>query len=137
MVLSAPLLAAYAIDDPTPLMPATEEMLTTADGRPEALAPASSRLRAARTIWNGPMVLTPYRRWKSSADNPSRSAWATCLVVPALLTSTSSRPQPLAAATILRQSSSRDTSPCALTNFAAPALRQASAVASASLWLDE
>jgi hypothetical protein len=62
MVLSAPLLAAYAIDEPTPLMPATDEMLTTDDARPDALAPASSRLRAARTIWNGPMVLTLNRR---------------------------------------------------------------------------
>ncbi len=60
MVLSAPLLAAYAIEEPMPLMPATDDTLTTADARPDAFAPASSRLRAARTIWNGPMVLTPY-----------------------------------------------------------------------------
>jgi hypothetical protein len=62
MVLSAPLLAAYAIDEPTPLMPAIDDTFTTADARPDAFAPASSRLRAARTIWNGPMVLTPNSR---------------------------------------------------------------------------
>ena len=59
-----------------PLMPATDETLTTAEARPEALAPASSSDRAARTIWNGPMVLTPNSRWKSSADRPSRLSCA-------------------------------------------------------------
>jgi hypothetical protein len=71
------------------------------------LAPSSSRLRAARIIWNGPMVLTPNSRWKSSADRPSRSACGTCLVMPALLISASIRPQGAAAATIFLQSSSR------------------------------
>jgi hypothetical protein len=45
-----------------PLMPATDETLTTAEARPDAFAPASNRDRAARTIWNGPMVLTPNSR---------------------------------------------------------------------------
>src|SRR6202035_5770131 len=115
---------------------ATDDTLTTAEARPEALAPASSNDRAARTIWNGPMVLTPNSRWKSSADRPSRLSCAICLVVPALLISASTRPQDAAAATILLQSSSRDTSPCT-TATSPPAVRQRSAVCSASFWLDE
>ena len=43
-------------------MPATDDTLTTAEARPEALAAASSKLLAARTIWNGPMVLTANSR---------------------------------------------------------------------------
>src|ERR1700749_493494 len=119
-----------------PLMPATDDTLTTDDARPEALAPASSNDRAARTIWNGPIVLTPNSRWKSSADRPSRLSCAICLVVTALLISASTRPQDAAAAALFLQSSSRDTSPCT-TAPSAPALRQRSAVSSASFWLEE
>ena len=42
----------------SPLMPAVEDTFTTADERPDAFAVASSIARAARIIWNGPMVLT-------------------------------------------------------------------------------
>src|SRR5260221_13644823 len=59
-----------------------------------------------------------------------------CLVVPALLISASMRPQGAAAATIFLQSSSRDTSPWTTTT-SPPAVRQRSAVCSASFWLEE
>src|SRR4029078_8733369 len=57
-------------------------------------------------------------------------------VVPALLISTSRPPHAAAAAAIFLQSSSRETSPCTTTT-SAPALRQRSAVASASALLLE
>src|ERR1700759_2132249 len=71
-------------------------------------------------------------RWKSSAVRSSSLSWATCLVVPALLTSASSRPQGAAAAAIFLQSSSRETSPCTTMTSLAPALRQVSGVPSPS-----
>src|SRR5262245_26691171 len=75
------------------------------------------------------------RRRKSSFERPSRSAWFwTCLVMPALLASASSRPKRAAAPAILRQSASSATSPWTIST-SAPAARTRSAVASASLRL--
>ena len=39
-------------------MPATDDTFTTADERPDAFAAAYSSDRAARIIWNGPIVFT-------------------------------------------------------------------------------
>ena len=37
-------------------------LCTTEKWQPRAAAPASSNARAARTIWNGPTVLTPNKK---------------------------------------------------------------------------
>ena len=44
--------------EPDLVMTDGEAMFTTAEEWPLALAPASNSARAARIIWNGPMVLT-------------------------------------------------------------------------------
>ena len=80
------------------------------------MQPPPSRRRAsteARLTYQVPITLVLKMRCQISSVAPARSAWGTTWVHPALLTSTSSRPQrSTAAATSATACDSSDTSAC-------------------------
>src|SRR5262249_39742115 len=101
---------AFGTEFPAAMIPATEPMLTIA---PLAWRNAGT---AARLRYQGPIRFTPRIRRHNSSSAPSRSENGTRLVVPALLTRASRRPNRASAVATRRcASSSRETSPCTYT----------------------
>src|SRR6185437_14436235 len=106
--LSPALDTAYGIELPVGRSPATELMLMTAP------SPDSRRAGTqARVMCQGPSTFTPKIRSQTSSVAASRSACGMSCVVPALLTSTSIRPNSAwAAAASATQALSSATSAC-------------------------
>ena len=126
-LLSAAFDAQYGIELPVPMSPATLDVITISP--PPAAASAG---RAAREHWNGPLRFTPMIVSHTSSSTLSRSWCGMKLVVPALFTRMSSRPNAsVAVATIRTQSASTATSACTARALT-PSFSQSAATVSAA-----
>jgi hypothetical protein len=115
-----------------PSVPAIDDTLTMQP------APAAFRCGVqARTIWNMPSVLTPRMRWNVAASTASQLAAPANEVMPALLTSASTRPQRSTAARAIARHAASSLTSARTTSASAPASRQACAAACASASLRE